>query len=153
MNFIYTNCTDSHFLYLGQPRIQDWKLHWLVVRHFSMGLSYFCVFYKRGAEYFFSKLSVQQPQKLRCVTSEQICFLPWEIQYLLLGQIAQYNELRFPFGNKIVHTTCYKTSEFPKLRTSLLKCGPLYTQESPGPLLMLYRKWGSGNQHKKMLIF
>ena len=54
MNFIYTNCTDSHFLYLGQPRIQDWKLHQLVVRHFSMCLSYFCIFYKeRGWVIFF----------------------------------------------------------------------------------------------------
>ena len=46
MNFIYKNCMDGHFLCLEQPRTQDWKLHQLVVRQFSMGLSYFSTFYK-----------------------------------------------------------------------------------------------------------
>ena len=54
MNFICKNCTDSHFLCLEQPRTQDWKLHQLVVRQFSMGLSYFYIFYKeRGWGPFF----------------------------------------------------------------------------------------------------
>ena len=112
-------------------------------------------FTRRGAEYlFFPDYLFNSLRRLGVLLQSRFAFCLGRYSISFWRQIAQYNELGFPLETKVRYTPPV-IKHLNSLNSEHLYWNVAHSIHRSHLALfaMLYGNWGSGNWHKKMLIF